>query len=106
MAFEGPWCPAGVSLPVHVYLIHTKASHSDALAAAARDLFDDPCELWQGTIMVESDESQSRVYHAFKHVLPKDTPLFAARLDHQPKFKGNDRGALKWIRERFDTMTA
>ncbi len=38
--------------------------------------------------------------------LPEGAALFVARLDHQPKFKGAEAGALKWVRGWFDGMTA
>ncbi|MHA7814583.1 MAG: hypothetical protein ACX94C_14455 [Phycisphaerales bacterium] len=62
--------------------------------------------VWDHAVLIESEQSQSRVYHAIKHALPADTPLMIAILDHQPKFKGAKPGLLKWIRERYDAMPA
>lgn len=66
--------------------------------------FADHAFVWDHTLLVESDESQSKVYHAIKHALPADTPLMIAILDQQPKFNGAKPGLLKWIRERYDSM--
>ena len=68
--------------------------------------FEQVQRLRPGLALVDSDESQSRVYHEVKHGLPRDTPLVVARLDHQLKFKGCEAGALAWVRQRFDGMTA
>lgn len=62
--------------------------------------------VWDHAVLIESEQSQSRVYHAIKHALPADTPLMIAILDHQPKFKGAKPGLLKWLRERYDAMPA
>jgi hypothetical protein len=66
--------------------------------------FPDHHMVWDHAVVVESDQSQSKVYHAFKHALPARTPLMIAILDHQPKFTGAREGLLKWLRERYDTM--
>lgn len=84
-----------------IYLVHfTTDRPIDPLQAYERH------RLQPGLHLIESDASQSRVYHDIKAGLPRDTPLFVARLDHQPKFKGADPGALAWVRPRFDGMTA
>ncbi|MFG0313182.1 MAG: hypothetical protein ACF8LL_03225 [Phycisphaerales bacterium] len=62
--------------------------------------------VWDHAVLIESEQSQSRVYHAIKHALPADTPLMIAILDQQPKFKGAKPGLLKWLRERYDAMPA
>lgn len=85
-----------------VYLISTETDAEKAIGA----LFDEFAPLRPGLALVESEESQSRVYHDIKWALPDGASLFVARLDHQPKFKGVREGALKWVRERYDGMTA
>lgn len=51
-----------------------------------------------GLYLIDAEATQSRVYHAVKRTLPKDTPLFVARTAEQPKFKGMSAGATKWTR--------
>jgi hypothetical protein len=53
-----------------------------------------------GLVFVDSDQTRSVVYHAFKDHLPPDTPLLVAELDEVPKFKGMAAGALAWARRR------
>jgi len=55
--------------------------------------------LSQTMLMVRSERSLSRVYHAVKRQLPPDTPLLVGPLSEPPKFKGMSPGALKWRRE-------
>jgi hypothetical protein len=85
-----------------VYLVHAPEAEGVGFVADFAESF----VLWDGAALVESDESQSEVYHAVKWRLPDGAPLFVARLDHQPKFKGAEAGALKWVRGWFDGMTA
>lgn len=54
--------------------------------------------LRDGLYLVESALTQSRVYHSIKRGLPPDTALIVGTLADQPKFKGMDAGALKWVR--------
>jgi len=49
-------------------------------------------------ILVRSDRTLSRLYHAVKHQLPRDTALCVAPLASAPKFKGMTAGALTWVR--------
>lgn len=67
-------------------------------------LFDDCTHLWPGLALVEAQASQSRVYHDAKWSLPDGSAVVVAILEHQPKFKGVRKGALKWVRERWDAM--
>lgn len=68
------------------------------------DLFDDATHLWPGLALVEADGTQSRVYHDAKWSLPDGCAVVVAILEHQPKFKGVRKGALKWVRERWEAM--
>jgi hypothetical protein len=56
--------------------------------------------LRRGLVLIDSEQSRSRVYHALKDALPRDTPLLVAQLDEVPKFKGMAPGALAWARDR------
>lgn len=86
----------------HVYLILTDARHDETI----EELLEEAHDVRPGVWVVESEAHQSRVYHDVKHHLPKNAPLFVARLDHQPKFKSVQAGLLNWVRERYDGMTA
>lgn len=55
--------------------------------------------LGETLFLVESSDTQSRVYHDIKHSLQPDQ-LFVGALNEPPKFKGMNEGALKWLRER------
>lgn len=48
--------------------------------------------------LIESELSQSRLYHLVKWSLPPDTSLLVSAVDGRPKFKGMERGALAWLR--------
>ncbi|MEX0758433.1 MAG: hypothetical protein WD100_02530 [Tistlia sp.] len=50
--------------------------------------------------LIDSARTQSRLYHAIKRELPRDTPLLVAALAGEPKFKGMAAGSLKWLRSR------
>ncbi len=57
-------------------------------------------ELAPRLYLVESELTQSRLYHVVKWSLPTDTPLLVACLDGTPKFKGMAPGATAWVRTR------
>lgn len=67
-------------------------------------LFGGLVHLWPGLALVEAEATQSRVYHDAKWSLPDGCGVVVAILEHQPKFKGVEKGALKWVRERWDSM--
>ena len=50
---------------------------------------------------IDSDASQSRVFHELKWALPDDTALFVTRLDTRPKLKNLPPGTLAWLRVRL-----
>ncbi len=52
-----------------------------------------------GLFMVRSERSLSKLYHAVKRQLPRDTALLVAPLAGAPKFKGMAPGALAWLRD-------
>ena len=54
-----------------------------------------------GLLLVESDDTLSRVFHELKWALPdEDAPLFVAPLAATPKLRGLSPGTLTWLRER------
>ncbi len=56
-------------------------------------------EVQEGHHLVRTDADRSRAYHDVKHMLPEGTALLVAPIDGEPKFKGQDEGALAWLRE-------
>jgi hypothetical protein len=54
-----------------------------------------------GVLLVESDESLSRVYHEAKWLLPDGCALLAAPLEHRPKARGLAGGSVSWLRDRL-----
>lgn len=48
--------------------------------------------------LIDSELSQSRLYHLVKWSLPPDTQLLVAAVDGRPKFKGMEPGSLAWLR--------
>jgi hypothetical protein len=52
-------------------------------------------------LLVESDETLSRVFHELKWALgTEDAPLLVAPLAATPKLRGLAPGTLSWLRER------
>ena len=62
------------------------------------DFVERVCALRSGLYLIDTEMTQSKLYHAIKRKLPKDTALVVAELAHAPKFKGMSAGALKWVR--------
>lgn len=48
--------------------------------------------------LIDSELTQSRLYHLIKWSLPPDTQLLVAGVDGRPKFKGMEPGSLVWLR--------
>ena len=54
-----------------------------------------------GLLLVESDDTLSRVFHELKWALStEDAQLFVAPLAATPKLRGLAPGTLSWLRER------
>jgi len=53
-----------------------------------------------GLLLVDSDDSLSRVYHELKWSLPEGTSLLVAPVAGTPKLKGLAPGTQTWLRER------
>ncbi|MET0998401.1 MAG: hypothetical protein ABWX73_06790 [Marmoricola sp.] len=53
-----------------------------------------------GLLLVESDDTLSRVFHELKWALSEDAPLFVAPLAATPKLRGLNAGTLSWLRAR------
>lgn len=52
-----------------------------------------------GLFLAESAQTRSQLYHALKRRF-RPGRLLVAALDGDPKFKGMQSGALKWLRAR------
>ena len=61
------------------------------------DEFAEARRLTERLFLIRSSETRSRVYHAVKHATRPDA-LLVTRCDGDPKFKGMEAGALKWLR--------
>ena len=55
-------------------------------------------ELQTDLLLICSELSQSKIYHALKSHMPPDSALFVGELVQLPKFRGMHAGALKWVR--------
>jgi hypothetical protein len=53
-----------------------------------------------GLLLIESDETLSRVFHELKWALPEDAALFVAPLAATPKLRHLEAGTLSWLRAR------
>ena len=53
-----------------------------------------------GLVLVESDDTLSRVYHELKWSLPDDSALVVAPIGGRPKLKGLAPGTTTWLRDR------
>lgn len=58
-------------------------------------------EAGPGLLLVETDESLSRVYHELKAALPQACPLLVAPLSARPKARGVAAGTVTWLRGRL-----
>lgn len=77
------------------YLLYCRETDVDA----PLDLHGDGYRLDDGLYLIRSDLERSPLYHRIKRQLGADAPLLVAPLDGDPKFKGMNAGALKWLRE-------
>ena len=58
-------------------------------------------EAGSGLLVVETDETVSRVYHEIKWMLPDDCPLLVAPVAERPKARGVTAGTVSWLRHRL-----
>lgn len=54
-----------------------------------------------GLLLVETDDTLSRVYHELKWLLPDDCPLLVAPIAERPKARGVASGTVTWLRRRL-----
>ncbi|MEZ0580912.1 hypothetical protein [Nocardioides sp. MH1] len=54
-----------------------------------------------GLLLVETDETVSRVYHELKWLLSDDCALLVAPVAERPKARGAARGTVAWLRARL-----
>ncbi len=53
-----------------------------------------------GLLLIESEDTLSRVFHELKWALSEDSPLFVAPVAATPKLRGLAAGTLSWLRAR------
>ena len=53
-----------------------------------------------GLLLVDSDDTLSRVFHELKWALSGDASLFVAPIGATPKLRHVEPGTLSWLRER------
>jgi hypothetical protein len=53
-----------------------------------------------GLLLIDSDDTLSRVFHELKWALSEDARLFVAPVAATPKLRGVEPGTLSWLRER------
>jgi hypothetical protein len=53
-----------------------------------------------GLLLIDSDDTLSRVFHELKWALSEDAQLFVAPVAATPKLRGVEAGTLSWLRER------
>jgi hypothetical protein len=58
-------------------------------------------EAGPGLLLVETDETVSRLYHHLKPLLPADAAMLVAPLTHRPKARLLTDGAVSWLRDRL-----
>ena len=58
-------------------------------------------EAGPGLLVIETDETVSRVYHELKDILPDDCALMVAPVSRRPKARGLTEGTVSWLRERL-----
>lgn len=58
-------------------------------------------EAGPGLLLVETEETLSRVYHEIKWLLPRECALLAAPLAQRPKARGVTAGTVSWLRGRL-----
>lgn len=78
-----------------IYLAWTAAAPPDGLGDGP---WSATFALAPGLVLVESEATRSRVYHAVKDALPRDTAMLVTLLSDPPKFKGLSSGAGEWLR--------
>ena len=53
-----------------------------------------------GVLLVDSDDTLSRVFHELKWALSEDASLLVGPLAATPKLRGLNSGTLSWLRAR------
>lgn len=71
------------------------------LVVAQRGPWRELVEAGPGLLLVETDETLSRVYHEIKWLLPEGAALLVAPLDRRPKARGVTAGTVSWLRDRL-----
>lgn len=84
-----------------VCLVHLGNPDHASLVLASPGPWQEVVEVAPGLLLLESDETVSRVYHEIKWLLPDDSSLLVAPLNRRPKARGLVPGAVTWLRDRL-----
>ena len=57
-----------------------------------------------GLLLVDSEDTLSRVFHELKWSLPEDASLLVAPLAGTPKLRGLAAGTQSWLRDRLSPV--
>lgn len=91
----------GTGPPMTVYVAWTSA---DLEGTTGADLAGPWRDVWvaaNGVVLVDSDETLSRVYHELKWSLPEGAALLVTPAGALPKLKGLRAGTTTWLRARL-----
>lgn len=84
-----------------VFLAWLEDPAAVSLVMAAPGPWRELVEAGPGLVVVETDETVSRVYHEMKWLLPDSCALLVAPLSQRPKARGVTPGTVSWLRERL-----
>ena len=91
----------GHLLDVTVFLAWIGDPSAVELVMEARGPWREVVETAPGLVLIESEDSLSRVYHEMKWLLPDGCALLVAPLGGRPKARGLAAGTLSWLRARL-----
>ena len=85
--------------PVRLHVVTGKGGTGKTTVAAALALA--LAADGRQVLLVETEETVSRVYHELKRLLPADSALLVAPVERRPKAKGVTEGTVFWLRDRL-----
>lgn len=84
-----------------VFLAWTSHPPTDDEAASLEGPWSELHAVAPGLLLVESDDTLSKVYHALKWSLAdEDAALIVTPVESRPKLKGLTPGTTTWLRDR------
>lgn len=84
-----------------VCLVWLEHPQDVASVVASPGPWSDVLEAGPGLLLLETDETVSRVYHEVKSILGGRSALLVAPLAERPKASGVTPGTVSWLRERL-----